>query len=169
MRCSLLHGSWDQILRRCPSVPQNAGILVVLVGIGIPIINLRQSSDHLRFIKGIPIPIRQCLLVNRGSGKVSIQAAKLAFKIILSVRDLTTLLPVKFQNGTVIWNTNLVALRFHEILWWTSCWIFMITSSNWNIFRVTGPLCREFTGRWWIPRTKASDAELWCFLWSASE
>ena len=20
---------------------------------------------------------------------------------------------------------------------------------------------------WWIPRTKASDAELWCFLWSA--
>ena len=27
----------------------------------------------------------------------------------------------------------------------------------------------EFTGNRWIPRTKASDAELWCFLWSASE
>ena len=27
----------------------------------------------------------------------------------------------------------------------------------------------EFTGPWWIPHTKASDAELWCFLWSASE
>ena len=25
------------------------------------------------------------------------------------------------------------------------------------------------TGPRWIPRTKASDAELWCFLWSASE
>ena len=32
-----------------------------------------------------------------------------------------------------------------------------------HIFRVTGPLCREFNGHWWIPRTKASDAELWCF------
>ena len=45
----------------------------------------------------------------------------------------------------------------------------MMTSSNGNIFRVTGPLCGEFTGLRWIPRTKASDAELWYFLWSASE
>ena len=36
-----------------------------------------------------------------------------------------------------------------------------------NIFRITGPLCGEFTGHRWIPLTKASDAELWCFLWSA--
>ena len=43
----------------------------------------------------------------------------------------------------------------------------MMTSSNGNIFRVTGPLCGEFTGHRWIPLTKASDAELWCFLWSA--
>ena len=34
---------------------------------------------------------------------------------------------------------------------------------------VTGHLCGDFTGPWWIPRTKVSDAELWCFLWSASE
>ena len=40
----------------------------------------------------------------------------------------------------------------------------MITSSNGNIFRVTGHLCGEFTGPRWIPHTKASDAELWCFL-----
>ena len=45
----------------------------------------------------------------------------------------------------------------------------MMTSSNGNIFRVTGHLCGEFTGARWIPRTKASDAELWCFLWPASE
>ena len=43
----------------------------------------------------------------------------------------------------------------------------MMTSSNGNIFRVTGHLCGEFTGLRWIPRTKASDAELWCFLWCA--
>ena len=37
----------------------------------------------------------------------------------------------------------------------------MMTSSHGNIFRVTGHLCKEFTGPRWIPRTKASDAELW--------
>ena len=38
-----------------------------------------------------------------------------------------------------------------------------------SMLRVTGPLCGEFTGHRWIPLTKASDAELWCFLWSATE
>ena len=37
-----------------------------------------------------------------------------------------------------------------------------MTSSNGNIFRVTGHLCGEFTDRRWIPPTTASDAELWC-------
>ena len=46
---------------------------------------------------------------------------------------------------------------------------FMMASSNGNILRVTGHLCREFTGHRWIPRATASDAELWCFLWSAPE
>ena len=45
----------------------------------------------------------------------------------------------------------------------------MMKSSNGNIFRVTGPLCGEFTGHRSIPRTKASDADIWCFLWSAPE
>ena len=45
----------------------------------------------------------------------------------------------------------------------------MMTSSNGNIFRVTGPLCGEFTGHQWIPLTKGSDTKLWCFLWSAPE
>ena len=44
-----------------------------------------------------------------------------------------------------------------------------MTSSNGNIFRITGNLCGEFTGPLWIPHTKASDAELWCFLWSAPQ
>ena len=39
----------------------------------------------------------------------------------------------------------------------------MMTSSNGNIFRVTGHLRVEFTGPRWIPRTKASDGELRCF------
>ena len=46
---------------------------------------------------------------------------------------------------------------------------FMMTSSKGNIFCVTGPLCGEFTSQQLIPLTKASNAELWCFLWSAPE
>ena len=38
--------------------------------------------------------------------------------------------------------------------------IAMMTSSNGNIFRVTGHLCREFAGHRCIPHTKVSDAEL---------
>ena len=41
----------------------------------------------------------------------------------------------------------------------------IMTSSNGNIFRVTGHLCRKFTDHRWIPRTKASDAKLLYFLW----
>ena len=44
-----------------------------------------------------------------------------------------------------------------------------MTSSNGNIFHITGPLCGEFIGHRWIPLTKAGDAELWCFLWSSPE
>ena len=43
---------------------------------------------------------------------------------------------------------------------------YMMTSSNGNIFSITGPLCGELTSHWWIPPIKANDAELWCFLWS---
>ena len=46
---------------------------------------------------------------------------------------------------------------------------YMMASSNENILRVTGHLCGEFTGHRWIPHTKVSDAELWCFLWSVPE
>ena len=41
--------------------------------------------------------------------------------------------------------------NFHHIQ------IFMMTSSIRNIFRVTGPLCVEFTGHRWILLTKGSD------------
>ena len=45
----------------------------------------------------------------------------------------------------------------------------MMTSPSGKFFHVTAPLCGEFAGHGWIPLTKASDAELWCFLWSAPE
>ena len=38
-----------------------------------------------------------------------------------------------------------------------------------TFFRVTGHMCGDFTGHRWIPLTNASDAELWCFIWSAPD
>ena len=43
---------------------------------------------------------------------------------------------------------------------------FMMTSSNFTRY---WPFLREFTGHRWIPSKMASGAELWCFLWSATE
>ena len=41
---------------------------------------------------------------------------------------------------------------------------------KWKHFRVAGPLWGElFIGEQWIPLTKASDADLWYFLWSTPE
>ena len=40
----------------------------------------------------------------------------------------------------------------------------IMTSSNGNIFSVAGHFNGEFPGHRWIPRTKASDAELWWFF-----
>ena len=56
-----------------------------------------------------------------------------------------------------------------QVSGWTffKWWVIMMTLLSGNIFRVTRHLCGEFTGYRWIPRTKASDEELWCFLWSA--
>ena len=62
---------------------------------------------------------------------------------------------------------NTKALNIHSLH--IVVYYIMMTSSNGNIFRVTGPLCGDFTGHRWIPLTKASGAELWCFLWFAPE
>ena len=45
----------------------------------------------------------------------------------------------------------------------------MMTSSNGNIFHITGPLWEEITSHQWRSLTKASDMDRWCFLWSAPE
>ena len=49
----------------------------------------------------------------------------------------------------VYFSVSRVTFRYNHI----QC--FMMTSSNGNIFRVTGRLCGEFTGHRWIPLTRA--------------
>ena len=69
----------------------------------------------------------------------------------------------------MLWNVTTLMLHHWNVMSMSFYIWSMMTSSNGNIFRVTGPLCGEFTGLRWIPHTKASGAELWCFLWSAPE
>ena len=82
-------------------------------------------------------------------------------------------------SGTVSNNTSVNIIQFRRIIIYISQqlvqpvkkWIVrddcillsMMASTNGNIFRVTGPLCGEFTGHRWFPLTKASDAELLMF------
>ena len=40
---------------------------------------------------------------------------------------------------------------------------------KWKHLPRYGPLWGELTGHRWIPITKATDAELWCLIWSAPE
>ena len=50
------------------------------------------------------------------------------------------------------WHRLVLAEYSHDdVIKWKH---FMMTSSNGNIFRVTGPLCGEFTGHRWIPHHK---------------
>ena len=97
-------------------------------------------------------------------------------------RDMRCLLRVRSLNNapncTIIetLNSQKTLQFFVALLYALSCkcgpcapWVYLMTSSNGTIFCVTGYLCGEFTGHRWIPLTRASDAELWWFLWSAPE
>ena len=75
-----------------------------------------------------------------------------------------------FHSRKCVWKYRLrndVKRTFHQLYMNNS--ITMMTLSNRSISAFTGSLCGEFTGHLWIPLTKASDAELWYFLWSAPE
>ena len=56
----------------------------------------------------------------------------------------------------ILWHTFIAALMCQA--WWRH---------QMETFSALLALCGESTAHRWIPRTKASDAELWCFLWSA--
>ena len=73
------------------------------------------------------------------------------------------------QLGSLCDQTSFMYIRcYHHCLHrqaatWHILWRRMMTSSNGILFRVTDPMCGEFTGRRWITLTNASNAELWCF------
>ena len=110
-----------------------------------------------RFIISLIVVWTGCLKTNRATGDSKLHDAH----VIISVAfELQIYAPLAFTRVSPPSVTQVrKPLYLHT----------MMTSSNRNIFRVTGHLCGEFTGHRWIPHTKASDAELWCFLWFARE
>ena len=69
------------------------------------------------------------------------------------LRKKTIELSIIWDDITFVWRHCDAQMRFPAALYIMH---HMMTSANGNISRITGHL--------WIPRTKASDAELWCFL-----
>ena len=74
-----------------------------------------------------------------------------------------------YHSSRCIWDTRFIIIASANVLLLNGVAPPHETSSNGNVFRVTGHLCGEFTGHRWIPHTQASDTELWCFLWSVRE
>ena len=101
----------------------------------------------------------------------------LSFRALLSVTfpncDSSTGFAIQIHFLEIWWKHDLktwiIATRRVPILLHCYLYLFMMTSSNGNIFRVTGPLWGESTGHRWIPLTEASYVELWYFLWSSPE
>ena len=88
---------------------------------------------------------------------------------------------IKIQTSLIISAKSAIALSVCVIekascmlCWYQTCrimWYLVFRHSWWRhqieTFTRYWPFVREFTGHRWIPPTKASDTELWCFLWSA--
>ena len=103
-----------------------------------------------------------------GSDRISIKSINMWTR--LSPLDTVNTLP---ENVTLQCDT-LLNLAWNYVASWDSSYtkatiIYHDDVINGNIFLVTGPLWGESTGHRWNPLTKASDAELWYFLWSAPE
>ena len=121
-----------------------------------------------------------CFLVRKTPGfesKLHFTLSMVVYAIYFVCFRRVKLFHCQYIRYKFIWQRNLLTfyyikdrdgMRSYNFRWyatWT-CVVLsiknvMMTSSNGNIFRVTGHLCGEFTGPRWIPHTKASDAELW--------
>ena len=112
-----------------------------------------QSSASLAFVWGI----HRDRLIPRTKG----QLRRKCFHLMTSSRGFWFLSPIWSSPFWcyLVRAVTLFCLSFNVSKSHTT----MMTSSNGNISRVTGPLCGEFAGHRWIPLTKASGGEFGCF------
>ena len=78
----------------------------------------------------------------------------------------------QFSDDFLKWNVLIfyILIKISQLLWPGDCLVLvMMTSSNGNIFRVTGPLCREFTGPGEFPTqrpvTRSFDVFFFICVW----
>ena len=95
-------------------------------------------------------------MVSRYIGPRNIESLLHLISIATSITNRYHVLDIDSNDWLTRWGQKLINLHHDEVI-------------KWNIFRATCPLRGEFTGHRWILLTKASDAELWCFPWSAPE
>ena len=125
------------------------------------------DSSKLISLNGISCILNQIWLKSIAGGPIHNNPAMVEIKAwcqagiiwtmfsLLTQICITQLAQMPFRSSIEIWLGDVLTIH-----------VFMVMSSNGNVFRVTDPLCGEFTGHRWIPLTKTSDAELWWFLWS---
>ena len=125
-------------------------------------LKIRRPLGRLIFNMGIAIPGKTVFLIETAPRSISLHALHTSDFQVIKHHIFTT----KDSSGlSVIFSVTLwVPQSCHT----SKSNVYMMTSSNGNIFRVTGPLCVSGIHRW-IPLTKASDAGLRCFLWSVPE
>ena len=108
-------------------------------------------------------------------------------RFLSTLREFTMIFWFEFQTNCLVhtYLNRYITITVFEYFYQDGIWVYRahsllimeygvssngkVTSSNENIFRVTGPLWGESTGQPLIPLTKSSDVKLWCFLWSAPE
>ena len=107
-------------------------------------------------------------LVNMRALKFSIFYENHIFQGMRKMFFLHKIIDDQRQEMKWVWHCGQLCVH-QQVQGGTSSSLAKMTSLNGNVFRVTGPLWGESTGHRWIPLTKTSDTELWCFLWSAPE
>ena len=167
---------WHLVVYLMGSLRRQLGAVSIwrchLTGIGISMLKIRRSWDRLIFNMGIPIPGKDGLYIESGSWR-----RKWRFMLLNTLLHMENMLCIYASFISIQFSTCYDSNLFGRHMPKTAvnkhvtciAYYSILIKFNGNIFRVTGPLCGEFIGHRWSPLTKASDAELWCFLWSAPE
>ena len=105
----------------------------------------------------IPRVAWRCFIMENGGPYAMIVSTKIPEIWSVKPWDMSKLISLLRDAGSRSSNS----LVFGVIREWISWWRHQMET-----FPRYWPFGREFTGHLWFPRTKSSDAELWCFLWS---
>ena len=78
-----------------------------LIGTGIPIINIRMSSDRLKFILGFPIPINGCIcFINGGPGTnrcSNVSGTTTDITLVWNIYQMVSMILVVMNDNQGIW------------------------------------------------------------------